>query len=147
MISQTAEYALRAMVFLATRNTVATGHEIAEVTKVPPGYLSKLMIQLAKTKLVTSQRGIGGGFSLSKRPEEITILDVVNAVDPIEHIDTCPLGIQTHGINLCPLHKRLSDATRKVEEAFASTTLDELIEEAKIPLCSVPLVAQCKPEF
>ncbi|MBX3137867.1 Rrf2 family transcriptional regulator, partial [Candidatus Obscuribacterales bacterium] len=48
MISQTAEYALRAMVFLAMQKSPAVGHEIAAATKVPPGYLSKLMQQLVK---------------------------------------------------------------------------------------------------
>lgn len=140
MISQTAEYALRAMVFLAMRNAAATGQEIAQTTKVPPGYLSKLMQQLVKAKLVNSQRGIGGGFVLSRTPAEISILDVINAVDPIVRIKACPLGISSHGFNLCPLHKRLSDATAQVEAAFAATNLSELVEESQSPLCaSVPL--------
>jgi Rrf2 family nitric oxide-sensitive transcriptional repressor len=140
MISQTAEYALRAMVFLAMRDAAATGHEIAEVTKVPPGYLSKIMQQLAKVKLVNSQRGIGGGFVLARPTTDISILDVVNAVDPIEKLTSCPLGIESHGFNLCPLHKRLSQATAHVEAAFADSRLSELVEESKDPLClSVPL--------
>lgn len=135
MISQTAEYALRAMVFLANRDSAATGQEIAEATKVPPGYLSKIMQLLVKARLANSQRGIGGGFVLSKRPSEISILDVINAVDPIERIITCPLGMPTHGFNLCPLHKRLSEATAHVEAAFAASKLDELISESATPLC------------
>jgi Rrf2 family protein len=142
MISQTAEYALRAMVYLAmkTAGSAATGTEIAEITLVPPGYLSKIMNQLAKAKLVRSQRGVGGGFVLSRDPAAISILDVVNAVDPIEKLTSCPLGIKSHGINLCPLHKRLSEATGHLEAAFAASTLSELVEESKSPLCkSVPL--------
>lgn len=142
MISQTAEYALRAMVFLSMRDSAATGHEIAEVTKVPAGYLSKIMQQLARSGVVHSQRGIGGGFVLAKKPSEISILDVVNAVDPIEKLTLCPLGIKGHGMNLCPLHKRLSEATEQVEMAFAASSLSELIEESKSPLCSVPLDAR-----
>ncbi len=140
MISQTAEYALRAMVFLAMQKSAATGQAIAETTKVPPGYLSKIMQQLVKGKLVNSQRGIGGGFVLSKDAHEISILDVINSVDPIEPIKSCPLGLQSHGFNLCPLHKRLSAATAQVEEAFANSNLSELVEESTSPLCaSVPL--------
>lgn len=140
MISQTAEYALRAMVFLAMQKAAVTSQDIAATTKVPPGYLSKLMQQLVKSKLVNSQRGIGGGFVLSRKPAEISILDVVNAVDPIERITTCPLDIKSHGLNLCPLHKRLSAAAHQVELAFAQSTLAELVDEAASPLCtSVPL--------
>ncbi len=140
MISQTAEYALRAMVFLAMQKSAVTSQDIAGTTKVPPGYLSKLMQQLVKSKLVNSQRGIGGGFVLSRKPAEISILDVVNAVDPIERITTCPLDIKSHGLNLCPLHKRLSAAAHQVELAFAQSNLAELVDEAASPLCtSVPL--------
>ncbi|MDP3511087.1 MAG: Rrf2 family transcriptional regulator [Candidatus Melainabacteria bacterium] len=140
MISQTAEYALRAMVFLAMQKSAATGQAIAETTKVPPGYLSKIMQQLVKRKLVNSQRGIGGGFVLAREPKDISILDVVNAVDPIDKITTCPLDIKSHGLNLCPLHKRLSAAIAQVEKAFAESNLGELVEESQSPLCtSVPL--------
>lgn len=140
MISQTAEYALRAMVFLAMQKSAATGQGIAETTKVPPGYLSKIMQQLVKRKLVNSQRGIGGGFVLARQPKDISILDVVNAVDPIDKITTCPLDIKSHGLNLCPLHKRLSTAVAHVEKAFAESNLGELVEESQSPLCtSVPL--------
>jgi Rrf2 family protein len=145
MISQTAEYALRAMVFLAMRKAAATGQEIAEATKVPQGYLSKIMQQLAKGKLVNSQRGIGGGFILARTAESTSILDVVNAVDPIEKLTACPLGLEGHGLNLCPLHKRISEATAAVESAFANSTLSELVTEAKSPLCgSVPLTPSKK---
>jgi Rrf2 family transcriptional regulator, nitric oxide-sensitive transcriptional repressor len=142
MISQTAEYALRAMVFVAMQKAAVTGQEIAAVTKVPPGYLSKIMQQLVKGKVVNSQRGIGGGFVLSRTADKISILDVINAVDPIDRIESCPLGISSHGFNLCPLHKRLSDATAYVEAAFSQSFLSELLEEAQSPLCkSVPLTA------
>lgn len=140
MISQTAEYALRAMVFLALKDSGLTGHEIAEATRVPPGYLSKIMQQLAKNKLVNSQRGIGGGFVLARKADQISILDVINAVDPIERLVSCPLGIESHGSNLCPLHQRLSCATAQVEAAFRGSLLSELVAEAADPLClSIPL--------
>ncbi|MBS2001496.1 MAG: Rrf2 family transcriptional regulator [Candidatus Obscuribacterales bacterium] len=144
MISQTAEYALRAMVFLAIRDAASTGQEIAKATQVPPGYLSKVMQQLAKAKLVNSQRGIGGGFVMAKQADQISILDIVNAVDPIEKLTVCPLGIEGHGMNLCPLHKRLSEATAQVESAFARSLLSELVVESKSPLCSVPLTPRCQ---
>jgi len=69
------------------------------------------------------------------------MLTVVNAVDPIPRIQTCPLGLKEHGVNLCPLHRRLDDAYSLVERAFASTTLDELIAGGKqhLPLCATGL--------
>jgi DNA-binding IscR family transcriptional regulator len=61
-------------------------------------------------------------------PKEITILDAVNAIDPIQRIATCPLGLEAHGSNLCPLHGRLDNAYASVAEAFRNSTLADLIE-------------------
>lgn len=142
MISQTAEYALRAVVFLAKNRDMAyTGDQIAKVTQVPAPYLSKVLQPLIKARLVQSQRGLGGGFTLAKAPETITILQVINAVDPIERIETCPLGLDEHSDTLCPLHKRLDDAVALIEDAFAKTTISELLQSpADNPLCLFPTV-------
>lgn len=140
LLSQTAEYALRAAVWLAdTPETPHTTQEIAEVTKVPAGYLSKVMQALGRAGLVTSQRGLGGGFLLTRSPDDLTVLDIINAVDPVQRIHQCPLGLKSHGKKLCPLHRKLDDAMADMEEAFASTLLSELLHpDNKIkPLCEV----------
>src|SRR5690606_24224619 len=112
LFSQTAEYALRAVVCLAQHaDTSLTTQQIAEMTRVPPGYLSKVLQSLARAKLVASQRGIGGGFTLLRPPDKITILDVLNIVDPLVRIKTCPLGLKSHGTKLCALHRRIDEAT------------------------------------
>ncbi|TWT39227.1 RrF2 family transcriptional regulator [Blastopirellula retiformator] len=141
MFSQTVEYALRAVCHLAIMApNSCTTEEIATSTKVPLAYLSKVLQGLARGGIVRSQRGIGGGMSLVKTPDQLTILEVVNAVDPIQRIHTCPLGISTHGVRLCPLHRRLDNAMKGVEEAFGGTTLAEVIAEPSesVPLCEFP---------
>lgn len=138
MISQTAEYALRAVVFLAMNGSNAhTTQQISLATKVPAAYLSKVLQSLSRAKLVQSQRGLGGGFVLSRPPDRITILEVLNAVDPIQRIRTCPLGLESHGVDLCALHKRLDDASAVVEKAFQDTTIGELLARPtkSVPLC------------
>lgn len=144
MISQTVEYALRAVVALAYRHaTPMTGQEIAEMTRVPAPYLLKLMQQLVRARLVDSQRGRGGGFTLTRSPSEITIWDIVQAVDALERIRTCPLGIQGHG-ELCALHRRLDEAIEQVETAFRQSTLAEVLAESNdsSPLCEQVQVLQ-----
>jgi Rrf2 family nitric oxide-sensitive transcriptional repressor len=141
MFSQTVEYALRAVVHLASNAPRAqTTEEIANATRVPQAYLSKVLQSLVAAKLVKSQRGLGGGMSLAKPPSEMTILEVVNAVDPIQRIRTCPLGLESHGVRLCPLHKRVDNALATVEDAFRATTLQEVIDEPtdSFPLCEFP---------
>ena len=141
MFSQTVEYALRAVVHLASNAPRGqTTEEIAKATRVPPAYLSKVLRNLVQSGVVKSQRGIGGGMSLVKTPAELTILEVVNAVDPLQRISTCPLGLAAHGVRLCPLHRRVDNALALVEDAFRGTTLQEVIDEPSesVPLCDFP---------
>ena len=141
MFSQTVEYALRAVVHLAsTAPSAQTTEQIAKSTKVPQAYLSKVLQSLVAAGVVKSQRGIGGGMALVKKPSELTILEVVNAVDPIKRINRCPLELAAHGVNLCPLHRRVDNALAMVEEAFRSTTLQEVLDDPNpsIPLCDFP---------
>lgn len=144
MFSQTAEYALRAVVYLAAQQgTPRTTQEIAAATKVKLAYLSKVMQSLGRKGLVQSQRGLHGGFTLTRSPDELTVLDIITAVDPIQRIKSCPLGIKGH-INLCPLHRRLDQAMKLVEDALQKSTLAELLAEPSrtrgipLPLCAWP---------
>lgn len=146
MFSQTVEYALRAVVCLANRAPQAcTTDEIAAATKVPKPYLSKVLQNLGRNNIVRSQRGIGGGITLVKTPEELTIYEVVQAVEPIARISTCPLGLKSHGRQLCPLHRRMDDTAAAVQETFEKTTLSEMLVSSmgSYPLCdsSEPAVA------
>jgi Rrf2 family nitric oxide-sensitive transcriptional repressor len=156
MISRTAEYALRAVVHLAA---VADGDspsrtvgQIAAATRVPEGYLAKVLQALTRAGVIASQRGLGGGFRLVKTARDTSLYEVVQAVDPFQRIRDCPLGLDAHGKNLCPLHKRLDDAMLLIEEQFRATTIAELLEEtvpsehlaslehSQEELCSFPLI-------
>jgi Rrf2 family protein len=146
MFSQKVEYALRAVVHLAAQApSPRTVEQIAKATKVPQAYLAKVVQELVHSGIAKSQRGIGGGISLAKSPAELTILEVVNAVDPLQRIQSCPLELAAHGVRLCPLHKRVDNALAMVEDAFRSTTLAEILAEPteSIPLCDFPVI---KPE-
>ncbi len=141
MISQTAEYALRAIVFLADHaETAKTAEAIAKETKVPVGYLAKIMHSLAKAGLVTSQRGIYGGFTLNRDPKVLSMYDVVHAVDPINRITECPLDVVGHGTALCPLHRGLDNAVAAVEMAFRKMTIHQVLNQpnGNRPLCPFP---------
>lgn len=139
MISQTTEYALRAVVWLAAnREKPLTAQQIAEATRVPAGYLAKVLQGLSRAGLLHSQRGLGGGFTLAVEPTALTMWQVVQAVDPLKRIHECPLGFEAHGMNLCPLHRELDRAIQGIEEAFSKCTINKLIEESagSSPLCA-----------
>ena len=129
MCSQTDEYALRAMTLLASRPAVSTTTEvIARETQVPAGYLAKVMRDLVVAQLVTSQRGPNGGFVIAKSAERITVLDIVNAVDPIRRIRSCPAGNPLH-VKLCSLHSRLDAAMAMIETELRATTLAQVVAD------------------
>jgi Rrf2 family protein len=141
VFSQTVEYSLRAVCYLASQAPAAcTTDDVANATKVPRAYLSKVLQSLVRGGVVHSQRGLGGGMTLTKEPKDLTILEVVSAVEPIQRIKSCPLGLTSHGIRLCPLHRRLDNALAMVEKAFAGTTLAEVLSEptSSKPLCDFP---------
>ena len=138
MFSQTVEYALRAVVHLSSvAPKPQTTDQIAATTFVPKAYLSKVLQALVRGGIVHSQRGGAGGMTLVKPPAKLSILDVVNAVEPIQRIKTCPLGLKAHGHKLCPLHRRMDNALASMEKAFASTTLAEVLADPSKskPLC------------
>lgn len=142
MLSQTVEYALRAMVQLTYIAPESCSTDLmAQATQVPRAYLSKVLQSLRKAGLVVSRRGIGGGVCLARPAEEINLLQVVQAVEPIQRIATCPLGLESHGKRLCPLHGKLDAALAVLETTFAETTLSDIVttpHRGSKPLCELP---------
>jgi Rrf2 family protein len=138
LLSQTVEYALRAVVTLASADgkPMVTAN-LASMTDVPMGYLYKVLQQLGRSDLVQSQRGSKGGFTLRKKPEDITLLEIINAVDPFKRIHRCPMDQIQEVDVLCPLHHRIDEALATLESAFRNTTVDELLCDADrpYPLC------------
>lgn len=144
MFSQTTEYALRAAVWLAqNEGSPQTTQEVAGATQVPAAYLSKCLQALGRAGLVHGARGAGGGFGLTRGAGSITVLDVINAVDPIRRIKACPLGLSAHKVRLCPLHKKLDEAIATIETSFRSTTLADVLgtNTRHRPLCDLVEVA------
>ena len=128
MLPQTAEYALRAVVHLVDSSEAPrTSRQIAKGTKVPAGYLYKVLQKLVAAGLIRSQPGPNGGYALQRPPAQITVLDVVNAVEPVQRIHTCPLGLASHGERLCPLHRELDNACAVIEASFAKVTIAQIL--------------------
>ena len=139
MIPKTAEYALRAAVNLARDpGRPYSADALAEATQVPRRYAHKVLQALVRAGLVGSHSGPGGGYTLLRSPKDVSILDVVAAIEPIARIRRCPLGLKGH-TSLCPLHRRLDEAAADAEKAFAEVTLAQLLSQSHgvPPLCEV----------
>ncbi|QDU91023.1 HTH-type transcriptional regulator CymR [Pirellulimonas nuda] len=137
-VSQTAEYALRSVVWLAQNpGEPQTTQQLADGTRVSVSYLPKVLQPLGRAGILTSQRGINGGYSLDRDPESLNVLEVINCVDPIQRIHRCPLKLATHVGGLCPLHQMLDEALGDLQRRFAETTIAELLRRntGLKPLC------------
>ncbi len=143
MLSSTAEYALRIMIVLAEeKDTPQTSAQIAEATKVSADYAVKILQWLGRAGLVHGRRGRGGGFTLRCDPTRTTLLDIVNVIDPLERITTCPLGREAHRNKLCPLHSRLDEVIGILSDSLNEMTIQDVIDGAKGPtLCRAPRVS------
>jgi len=106
-----------------------TTRQIAETMKVPQSYLSKVLQSMVRARLVHSTRGLKGGFVLARSPDEVNMMEILNAVSPYKRIETCPLDIEGHSSQLCPLHRRLDAAMAMVQDAFEGTTLAEILSD------------------
>ena len=138
MISKTEEYALHAGIHLARQYDVGSvrSSTLAEVADIPPNYLSKVLHQLSRHGVVTSERGRLGGFRLSRDPASITLADLLAPFAPRAGRARCVLGREEClDEDPCPAHEHWKDAKRLIGEFFANTTLGDVVasEETTTP--------------
>lgn len=132
VLSQTAEYALRAMAWLATTSTgePVRAKDLSIATGIPSHYLSKVMRRLVLAGLLISQKGQGGGFLLAKAPDEIPFIDILNAVDAIPTEGRCAFGWgECDEARPCPLHSSWSQLNEQFKAWAQNTTLAQLAKE------------------
>ncbi len=129
ILPQTAEYALRAMTYLASRplGEAQRASDLAQSTDIPVHYLSKILRRLVAQGLLTSEKGHGGGFALALAPEHIRFLDVLLAAGFSAAPNRCAFGWgNCNPQNPCPLHPAWS----KLNDSFwlwaTSTTLADV---------------------
>jgi Rrf2 family protein len=124
-ISTKGRYACRIMVLLATRGSggPVTKYEIAEAEAISPDYVQQIMMRLKAAGLVRSHRGRGGGFSVARDPETISISDVLVAMEG--RVAPAPCGAPEYcdRADTCPTRNVWMEATRALEELFEGTTI------------------------
>jgi Rrf2 family protein len=127
VLSQTAEYALRAVLYLADRNEPVRVEEIGAVLGIPASYLSKTLNTLVRARILTSLRGRHGGFQLAVAPEDLTLLRVVAPFDKVVERRHCLLGRPSCGDNVaCAAHAAWKDTADRVAEFFRTTKVADI---------------------
>jgi Rrf2 family protein len=129
LFSRSSEYAVRAMMFLATQKpgSHAGAKEISEAENIPMPFLWKILKMLAKRKLVRSFKGIHGGYELALEAERIPLVEIVNVTDGKDFRDRCVLGLpECDNRNPCPLHEQWKSIRAEVTRMLDETSLADL---------------------
>jgi Rrf2 family protein len=130
-ITRQADYALRAMLYLARleKDVRAATSQIADEQQIPPSFLAKIISQLSIAGLILTSRGARGGVTLARTPQEISLLDVVEAIDGPISLNVCShsAGVCPFGED-CPIQPIWSDAQHELVDRLKSTNFAQLIK-------------------
>ncbi len=134
LLSRSCEYALQALLYIAA---VPTGkyiltREIAEKRGLSYHFLGKILPGLVKNRLLSSQKGPGGGFMLAKPANEITLLKVIHAIEAPDFLEGCVLGLpRCDSTSPCPVHEQWAETKEKIHQMFADQTVAQLLNVAE----------------
>jgi len=129
-ITRAAEYAIRGVFYLCSQpeGSVCLLSEISENQKIPPSFLSKIFQNLAKVGIVSSFRGTGGGFTLIKDPSDITLLEVLEAIEGPISLNVClNNGNTCENRPTCPVHPIWKDAQQYLTTLLGNRNFEELV--------------------
>lgn len=140
MLTQTADYALRALIYLAhsPEDGYHQTRDLAQALNVPTNYLGKILQLLGRRKIVESQRGMNGGFRLARLPEQVRLFDVLEAIDAIPADPECPLISGGRQVELCTLHRRFAAVTATYVRFLKETTLEDVLQPSAAFPASCP---------
>lgn len=133
LLSLGSQYVITALVLLSKeeRGKVIPASELARPLKSPGTYLSQMLAKLIKPGIIASRRGLNGGVYLARDPKEISLYDIVVAIEGDEFFSSCFLGINGCGdIEPCPFHEEWSLKKESIRSWLESTSLHDLKEQA-----------------
>lgn len=136
MFSTSTQYAIRTVLFLSRKDEKNVKHkvkEIAEELNIPQPFLSKILQQLSRSKIVSSTKGRGGGFYLSQQNFQKTIMDIILCIEGYNIFEDCILGLPNCGnANPCHLHQYFSIFKDNIHGIISETSIKDLKEEDAI---------------
>lgn len=131
-LTRAGEYAIRCILYLAKKGkgVVISRKDIAEHAEIPQHFLAKIAQDLAKAGLIEIRQGAKGGFSLSKDPQEITLLEVVETMIGEIYLNDCVARPSSCDIlNACAVHQVWIKARKQLRQTLKETTFDKLVHD------------------
>ena len=135
MFSRSCEYALQAILYISlhSQNGNSVGlKQISKSQKVPLHFLSKILQQLVKRKILKSVKGPNGGFSLNTSPSKLRLIKIVDIIDGLDMFDRCGIGLKKcSDATPCPIHFEYKIVKEKIKSVLTDKTLSELSQDVK----------------
>ncbi|MEE8423642.1 MAG: Rrf2 family transcriptional regulator [Thermodesulfobacteriota bacterium] len=135
MLSRACEYAIQAAIYMAKkpRREYTLIREISKELNIPHHFLGKIMQSLVKKGIMISHKGPKGGLALSKKASEISMLDVVTAIDGSDFTSRCIIGLKKcEDTSKCPLHITWCDKRENLKEMFSAESLAKLVKDLEL---------------
>lgn len=128
------DYAIRTLLYLATKNSTASSTEISEQMVIPKSMISEFAVPLQRAGILTTQRGAGGGFALGRDPVNISLHEVINLLEGTTRINRCLEEEDDHKCSrnataTCPVRKFYVQVQSYLEQAFRDKTIASLLED------------------
>ncbi|MFP8487733.1 RrF2 family transcriptional regulator [Gracilimonas sp. Q87] len=132
LISQGSQYAISAIIAISKQSGdgAVSASSLSKSLNCPTAYLSQVLAKLKEPGILKSQRGLNGGVYLAKPIDQITMMDVISAIDGTEFFDKCFMGIEGCGhVEPCPFHEFWSAERKKIENWLRKTTFAQVDEK------------------
>jgi Rrf2 family protein len=131
-LSNSCKYAIRSVLFLAShqeKNKRIGVKVIAEKIDVPQPFLSKILQELSRKRLIRSTKGVNGGFYLTDENLENPLLAIVEAIDGTNPFEICVIGLPNcDHVNPCPLHEQAIKSRIAFLDVFKNKSIREVAE-------------------
>lgn len=133
-LTRAGEYAVKSLLYLAAQKTDARvmASEVATAENIPVNFVRKILESLAKTGLVKSYRGAGGGFMLGRTAEQISLRQVIEAVEGPLALNQCLQPNACENLPICPMSHIWMEAQRAVEEVLERYTLADVVRTREL---------------
>jgi Rrf2 family protein len=131
LVTREADYAVRTILYLARNsNRLASVTEIAHAMQIPKSFLAKLLQRLVRSSLLMSSRGVNGGFQLARKPSDITLLSIMEAVQGPAVINVCAVDNKLCKLSsTCVVHPVWVEIRKEVEKRLERETVDKLLAD------------------
>lgn len=132
IFSKSCELGLQAVLFLSIKNekVIFNAEEVSKELKVPKEFVSKVMQMLTNSGIIGSKKGKSGGFYLVKKPADIRLIDIVEAIDGLDVFNSCVLGFPgCSSEKPCPVHDKWGKLRDEAYKMLSEETLEQLKEK------------------